>query len=100
MRKLLSILLLLSNFVVQAQIASTQALTIDSLKSALTHYKEDTTKVDGYTNLSFAYIYVNQDSAISYANAGLNLARKLNYSIGEVLLLIIKGESYAQKQDF
>jgi two-component system, NtrC family, sensor kinase len=101
MRKVFSILLLFFSVAAHTQIASTQALTIDSLKGVLSHYKEDTTKVDGYSNLSFTYLYVNGDSAIAYANAGLDLSRKLDYIKGEAILLVIKGEAFAnQKQNF
>jgi two-component system, NtrC family, sensor kinase len=55
----------------------------DSLKQVIATTKEDTSKINALWNLGFSYAFVHQDSAIWYANEGLELSKKTNYVLGE-----------------
>ena len=55
----------------------------DSLKHIIATTKEDSVKINALWNLGFSYAFVHQDSAILYANEGLQLARKTSYVFGE-----------------
>ncbi|MCK5169417.1 MAG: tetratricopeptide repeat protein, partial [Bacteroidales bacterium] len=58
----------------------------DSLYIELQKVKEDTNKVNILINLSFELQHSYPDSAVNYAEKGLNLAKKLNYKKGEAYL--------------
>ena len=55
----------------------------DSLKQVIAKTKEDTSKINALWNLGFSYAFVHQDSAILYANEGVELSKKTNYVLGE-----------------
>jgi two-component system, NtrC family, sensor kinase len=94
MRWLLYILFSFSMMPLWAQNAVT-----DSLKVALSRANEDTNKVNSYAELSFAFAYLDPDTALSYASTGLNLANRLDFKRGEIPLLITMGEASAMKGD-
>jgi len=56
---------------------------IDSLKQQLVIAKEDTNKVNLLINLSWAYIWSFADTAVTYAQKGLELSKELKYKEGE-----------------
>ncbi|HJS52945.1 MAG TPA: ATP-binding protein [Chitinophagaceae bacterium] len=55
----------------------------DSLKEVIDATNEETSKINALWNLGFSYAFVHQDSAIQYANEGLELSKKINYVLGE-----------------
>ena len=95
MRKLFSILLLFFSVASQAQNRLVEFPNIDSLKTELAQAREDTNKVFVYTNLAFAYMYSNPDTAIQYGTKGLALAKQLEFAKGEVLPQVFIGEVLA-----
>ena len=72
-------------------------LTIDSLKKAISHSKEDTNRVNLYVKLAGQYTWVNPDSNLFYSSKGVTLARKLEFKRGEVAALHVMGEALAVK---
>lgn len=95
MRMVFSILLLFFNVVAQAQSHLIFFADVDSLKKAETKAKDDTSKVFIYTNLSFAYLYLNPNTSIRYATKGFELAQRLDFVKGEVLPQVFMGEAIA-----
>src|SRR5688572_4881908 len=68
----------------------------DSLKDVLHEQKEDTNKVKLLYNLSFSYTAGSYaDTALVYAQQGLDLAEKLDYEPGIFWSEITLGESFA-----
>lgn len=55
----------------------------DSLKQQLANATNDTSKVNFLLDIGFSYAFEYEDTAILYANEGLDLARKINYKNGE-----------------
>ncbi|HZY37214.1 MAG TPA: ATP-binding protein [Mucilaginibacter sp.] len=77
MRRLLVILLLLA-----AMGARAQQKYADSLKNLIRVAKNDTTKAQLIHQLCYAYTWTNPDSSIIYSRQSLQLARKINYTVG------------------
>jgi two-component system NtrC family sensor kinase len=75
----LIILFIFANLYVNSQMITNR----DSLRRVIVTTKEDSTKINGLWNLGFSYAFVHQDSAILYANEGLELSKKANYVLGE-----------------
>ncbi|MEO6637566.1 MAG: tetratricopeptide repeat protein [Ginsengibacter sp.] len=67
---------------------------IDSLKSLLSASKEDTAKVNKLLELTKAYTSSFPESAISYGNQALHLARRLKYHQGRAYALKSIGMVY------
>jgi signal transduction histidine kinase len=59
----------------------------DSLKQLLAVAKEDTNKIGLLVNIGFTYAFVYEDTAIIYANQGLELSRKTGNKFGEASCL-------------
>jgi len=60
---------------------------IDSLKHELAIAKDDSNRIEIIRRLSFNFDGSNQDSSRFYIQKGLDLARKINYPIGEAMML-------------
>ena len=73
----------------------------DSLINALnSHPKNDTTRVNILIGLSNIYIRSNVDSAISTADEGLSISKKLGFEGGEILSLQGLGIGYLNKNEY
>lgn len=70
------------------------AQEIDSLRRQLVYAKTDTAKVWIHRDLAFYYQSINTDSAIYFANRGVDLSRFLNFSKGEVWCMYQKALAY------
>jgi two-component system, NtrC family, sensor kinase len=75
----LIILFLFTSLYVNAQMITNR----DSLKQVIATTKQDTSRIIALWNLAFTYAFVHQDSAILYANEGLELSKKAGYTSGE-----------------
>jgi signal transduction histidine kinase len=75
----LIVLLLFTSLYTNAQVLTYR----DSLKQIIATTKEDTVKINALCNLGFSYTFVHQDSAILFANEGLELSQKTAYASGE-----------------
>lgn len=67
---------------------SGQIANIDSLKQALTISREDTNRILICQELAYSYAKRALDSALIYADKGIQLSKKLNYQKGEALCLM------------
>ena len=67
---------------------------IDSLKHQLCLEQNDTSRVILLYNLSYAYYYSQQDSALLYGQKALDLARQIDFPKGEVCALTYLGITY------
>src|SRR3712207_846858 len=77
-----------------------QAQKTDSLKRVLAFAKEDTNKVSLYFKLSWAYQWSYPDTALMYSLPGLQLAKKLGYTRGEIRMMYTIGEALAQQGNY
>lgn len=77
MKSLILLIVLLGNNTINAQNINIE----DSLKSIIKRQKDDTSEVNSLSYL--ASLQTLQDSRIKYAQQGLVLANKINYSKGE-----------------
>ncbi len=68
--------------------ASGYILNIDSLHQASQVSREDTNRVLILQEITWNYAIRQLDSALIYANKGIELSKKLNYSKGEALCLM------------
>jgi len=75
----LVILSLLAGLYANAQMITNR----DSLKQVIATTKDDTAKINALWNLGFTYTFVHQDTAILFANEGLELSQKIAYVSGE-----------------
>jgi len=73
---------------------------IDSLKLELNKAGEDTNKVKTMVQLCWDYQWTNPDSALEYSLQALALARRIQYTTGEITILQIMGETLAVKGNF
>ena len=73
---------------------------IDSLKRALAIAKEDTNKVLLYEELGFAYQWSLPDSSLLYSVPGLALSTKLNFSRGQLEILLPISEALSMKGNY
>ena len=74
--------------------------TLDSLKLAYTKSSIDTVKVNLLLDISYNFQRQNLDSAIKYAQLGLNDAKKINYIKGIALANRYLGVAYSFKGEF
>ncbi|PHS62570.1 MAG: two-component sensor histidine kinase [Flavobacterium sp.] len=93
-----SILLLL--FVVQFSFSQKTVQNIDSLLTVVKTTKEDTSKVILYQEIAAHYNVTQLDSAKAFAEKGLLLALKLNYSKGQWMNLNVLGNYYERKTNY
>ena len=80
--------------------ASAQQDNSDSLKQQLKLAKEDTNKVNVYAELASDYQWSYPDTSLAYSYEGLKLARKLNFTRGEIYILGSMSESLSQKGNY
>ena len=73
---------------------------IDSLKQELSRVKDDTNKVNIYSDLGYAYQWSSPDTALSYAVPGLTLAKKLHFETGELNVFIPICEALSMKGNY
>jgi tetratricopeptide (TPR) repeat protein len=64
-----------------------QSTKVDSLFQLLKKAKEDTVKVELYTDLTFTYFFGKPDSAYYFAQLGEELAGRLNFPGGQATAL-------------
>ena len=85
----------ISNFIIifllTIHVVCGQSANIDSLKNIISQQRGDTTEVNALVNLADLYSYVNIDLKFKYAQKGLLLAEKLNYSKGEASCFLALG---------
>lgn len=97
MKKILSLILLITALQVRAQMPAEK---IDSLKQLLTQQKEDTLKVTLLNEISFQISANNPQEGFKYGNEALDLANKLKWNSGIALAHRMIGLSYHAKADF
>lgn len=73
---------------------------LDSLNQVLNQSPEDTSKVLLYRALTSHYINNSEDTAIVFAEKGMALARKLNYTKGLIECLNEAGNFYERKTNY
>ena len=83
-----------------AQPAFLPALQADSIQKQLQNKVADSTKVQAYYRLSRGATLRNTDEAIKYATAGLTLAEKINYPLGQISCLEALAFVYAISSNF
>jgi two-component system, sensor histidine kinase PdtaS len=72
----------------------------DSLKVALQTMPDDTNKVWAYRSLAFDLLDTEPDSAIYYAQRGIDLSKKLKFQNGLVKSLLVAGYGYEAANNF
>lgn len=72
---------------------------LDSLKHLLSG-PDTEKKLDVLSDLTFAYIYKNNDSAVKYGLQGIELSEKLNLVNRNANFLLNLGNAYVEKADF
>jgi two-component system, NtrC family, sensor kinase len=87
MKKYLLLLFMFLN----AMLAKSQGLYIDSLKKALTEAAHDTTRVLLKARLGEAYVRLNPDTGFAYTLEALEMAQKINYLKGELYIAAVIG---------
>ena len=87
-------------FLTSTTYASGQQNYSDSLKQQLKLAKEDTNKVNVYAELASHYQWSYPDTSLAYSYEGLKLARKLNFTRGEIYILGSMSESLSQKGNY
>jgi signal transduction histidine kinase/tetratricopeptide (TPR) repeat protein len=75
-------------------------LEIDSLKTELTHAKEDTLKVKMLNRLSSLNYYIDSNKSFKHAKSALLLSQKLHYKKGTAYAYNNIGICYLLKSDF
>ncbi len=80
--------------------AFSQASRVDSLLVRVKNLPPDTTKVHVYGQLSQALNREDVESALQYAELGIELAEQLKYPYGRGLLLLRKAEATTRKGQF
>ena len=73
-----------------------QPLNVDSLVTVLKTTQIDTSKVNLLYRLSDAYTETKPDKAIEYANQGLTLSKKIDFTKGQSICLNALGLAYYQ----
>src|SRR5688500_1045274 len=73
---------------------------LDSLLAELPNAKADTSAVNLYNNIAFAYSRFNPDSGLYFGNRALAMAKQLNWPRGIAYGYINTGINYSQKSDF
>jgi len=72
---------------------------LDSLKHFLSG-PDNEKKLDAISDLTFAYIYKNNDSAVKYGLLGIELCEKLNLENRNANFNLNLGNAYVEKADF
>ncbi|MBB1287369.1 hypothetical protein HRH25_23535 [Flavisolibacter sp. BT320] len=94
------IIILLMLALAHCKLKAQRIAYIDSLKAALSRAPEDTAKVYLFYNISWSNVYSYPDTALHYANAGVELATKLDFKRGRIMNLFAVGEAYAMKGNY
>lgn len=89
----LSIILLLTSSIFA------QKVNIDSLKNVIINNPVDTLKIDAYIKTVNHFSNKNIDSAIYYAEKGVELCKSINHIKGKMILYQPYGIAYARKGD-
>ncbi len=95
MKKSNRILILFLSF----SISVSASKSLDSLKHFLSG-PDSEKKLDALSDLIFAYIYRNNDSAIKYGIWGVDLSEKMNLVNRNANFLINLGNAYVERADF
>jgi len=72
----------------------------DSLKRVLANTREGPGRVLALEGLSYAYVSAYPDTALQYAEEGLQLAQKINYRVGEAYCTNALGNVYFSVGDY
>jgi serine phosphatase RsbU (regulator of sigma subunit) len=72
----------------------------DSLITKLQKSKTDTNKVNLYSKIAREFLYMDAAKALSYADSGEILGKKLNYQRGVCRAYIVKGIYYRNSGDY
>lgn len=89
MKNIFTVLLTL---VLGVQVILGQGADIDSLNKLLAHTDQDTSRVLLLTELSGYYQFFNSDTALLLTDKALALARKVNFTKGEIEAISRQGE--------
>jgi signal transduction histidine kinase len=71
--------------------------SIDSLQLVLKGQLEDTLKCNTYNEIAKLYVYIDSDQGLLFANKGLTLAKKLNWTRGIGTAHLIMGQHQVSK---
>ena len=72
----------------------------DSLRAILNNNPQGTTRIVVLLNLASSYFYRQPDSCVLYANAALDMSRRLNYDSGIIVSLRWAGEAMRLMGDY
>ena len=97
---LVALATLLSANILFAQPAPVERPAIDSFKNIIQGNAADTTKVHAYYWLSRGMTLGNTAESVEWGNKGLDLAKKIKFSIGELECLEALSFSYAITSSF
>lgn len=89
-----TILLLLTFYFLQSNVAIAQKNTIDSLKQLLQNEKQDTSRVLLLNHLSSVYLLNIQDSALAFGQKGYALSMKIGFTKGAAISLNRIGNTF------
>ncbi len=84
----------LFTFLLGSLISNAQELKLDSLKSSIVEFTNDTAKIDVYYRINRMYYHVNVDSGLKYALLGLNLSCELDLPSKMVQGYYVAGAAY------
>ncbi len=87
-------------FLLTVQFVDAQQNEIDSFRNIISKQRKDTTEVNAIITIAWFYLFMNPDSAIIMAKEAVDLARRLNYSVGEGVALNALGEASHTTGDF
>lgn len=91
---------LLINCIIYSTVGFSQNSTIDSLKNIIRTTKTDTSKVNTYNQLAFAFKESNLDSTFYYSQKALDLSQKIKYNNGLANGYINRGNAYIISGNF
>ncbi|MFM9837381.1 MAG: histidine kinase dimerization/phosphoacceptor domain -containing protein [Cyclobacteriaceae bacterium] len=100
MKKYTILFLLISTSLVSAQPAPIQKSAMDSLQNIIRGKTNDTTKVHTFYWLSRSNTLSNAKKSLELANEGLDLAKKMGFTIGQIECLEALSFSYAITSSF
>src|SRR5689334_60320 len=80
--------------------AAAQNTETDSLKRALDTSRINTSRVHILESLSYAYLSAYPDSALQYANTGLQVAKEIDYPRGIAMCTNALSNIYCQTGDY
>ncbi|OJJ23134.1 hypothetical protein BKI52_01925 [marine bacterium AO1-C] len=78
-------------------VAQTNCDKINELNTRLLVLPNDTSKVNVLNELAYEYLIIDKDMTYKYAKSAYELAKKLNYRIGEGKALIYLGKQHYRK---